>query len=227
MPLVNRNGIICYVQEGLPEEPEKLLNVNCHFVQCEVPVNDMAAKEWLTGHGFYFAERWLEVSVLMRILPQYNRKKRFDICDCEKEAVEVLRRIYQEAYTEDRRFHLSMNYDQVLANRIIDQYIQVALAEDMIEILCRYKGESIGCAFLKETEKGFCIYLAGVRPKYQGTGAAVELYRAAADYCNAHGCIQLSGRISSSNTGVMNLYGMMNASFFNPKDLYILDKGEC
>ena len=226
MPVVNRNGVICLVQESFPEDPEKLLTADCRFVQCEVLVNDTAAKRWLIGHDFYFAERWLDVSVSMRTLPVDTRRKRYDIC-FGKESTAVLRQIYTEAYTEDRRFHLSHDYDQALANRVIEQYIQDALDQNMVLILCQYKGESIGSLFLQKSEKGFCVFLAGVRPRYQGTGAAVELYRAAADYCEAHGGAQLTGRISSANTGVMNLYGMLNASFFNPRDLYILDKGGC
>ncbi len=225
MQIVNRNGILCLVQDGLPDDPDKLLTVDCRFIQCEVTVNDITAKKWLTGHGFYFVERWLEASVSMRTLPQDSRKNRYDICAGEED-IGVLRRIYREAYTEDRRFHLRQDYDQALADQVIEQYIQDAHDQGMVLLLCRYKGESIGSLFLQETEKGFFIYLAGVRPRYQGTGAAVELYRASADYCKEHGGLQLTGRISAANTGVMNLYGMLNASFFNPRDLYILDKGD-
>ncbi len=225
MPIVNRNNIICYVQNGFIEEPEKLLQIDCRFVQCEVAANEIHAKKWLTENGFYFVERWLDVSVPMRTLPVRAFRKRYET-ELGHENFSVLKRIYEEAFTEDRRFHLRMEYDQSLANQILKQYISDAIEQDMPLIICKYKGESIGCAFLQKTEKGYFVFLAGVRSAYQGTGAAVELYRAVADFCKEEGGSMLTGRIAASNTGVMNLYGMLNASYYNPRDLYILDRGE-
>lgn len=186
---------------------------------------DNRAKRWLEGHGFYFAERWLNVAVLTRTLPEDGGKKRFEI-QCGAQGHDILRRIFTEAFTVDRRFHLKQVYDQELANRIIESYILDAIERNMLLLVCRYKGKSIGALFLEEREDGFFVYLAGVIPRYQGTGAAVELYRAAAGYCLEHGGGRMTGRVSSANTAVMNLYGMLKASYSAPSDLYIYDKGE-
>ena len=89
---------------------------------------------------------------------------------------------------------------------------------------CAYKGEVIGSALLQPVSDGYFIFLAGVLPKYQGTGAAVELYRACADYALEKNSRILHGRISAANTGVMNLYANLNANFYNPEYLFVKER---
>ena len=65
------------------------------------------------------------------------------------------------------------------------------------------------------------IHLAAVKQKYRLTGAALSLYANAAEECKKQKKFFLDGRISSTNTAVMNLYASLGAVFFDPMDIFL------
>ena len=226
----DRNGISCDYYEGLPKNLEQINSSQAHFILCMVAPSDISSVHWLQAHCFYLTDLRLECRIKMRELPDKPKRNRFEIKVIEDRKFfdkDELCMIYHEAFVSDRRFHLKEQYDQVLANRIIDSYIKEATDLKFPLVQCLYKEQIIGCAFMQPVQDGFYIYLAGVLPKYQGSGAAVALYRACVDYSLEHEARIIHGRISASNTGVMNLYANLNANFYNPKYLYIYERREC
>ena len=221
--LVDRNGIKCAVWDSFPDAPEELLGAQADFVQCWLEPWQAEAKEWLEGRGFYFSDRFLDCRILLRNLPEKPARARFLICEGDS-PMEELQKIYHAVFTRDRRMHLGRGYEQELADTVIDSYIHEAMTGQMKLLRCCYKEKLVGCAFLQETDGTMEIYLAGVLPEYQKTGAAVELYRACADFAAAASKRLLTGRISAGNTDVMNLYASLGANFYHPRDCYVRDQ---
>ena len=215
-------GVVCAVWESLPEQREELLSCRADFLECWLEPGQTEEKFWLEEQGFYFLERFLDCRILLHKLPEKPKRMRFETGVGAAE-VEELQQVYHTAFTRDRRMHLGRGYEQNLANRLIDYYIGVAQAEGMPLLQCRYQGQLAGCAFLREYDSAYEVYLAGVLPEYQKTGAAVELYRACADFSVEAGKRLLTGRISAANTDVMNLYARLEANFYHPRDLYVKD----
>lgn len=221
------NGIACLCCDGIPENQTEWLEQDVDFVQCAIKPSDTQAAEWLAEHGFFFADRKLDVRVKVQRIKE-PAKYRFQVgCEsgpCDAAQRKKINEIFCEAFTHDRRFHLKRHYDKQLAARILGAYCGLAENSAMERIVCRYKGEMIGCMYLKKTEEGYFVYLAAVQPAYQGTGAAVELYQEAVSFCKRRNGMILSGNISSSNTGVMNIYAQLGGTFHRETDIYLYEK---
>ena len=218
-------GVSCAVWEAFPENLDELLSSRADFLECWLEPGQTEEKLRLEEHGFYFLDRFLDCRIMLRNLPEKPKRTRFDVGEGNA-SLEELRTVYHEAFTQDRRMHLGRNYEQDLANRLIDRYIEEAQTGGMVLLQCRYKSQLAGCAFLKETDTAYEIYLAGVLPKFQKTGAAVELYRVCADFAAEANKRLLTGRISAANTDVMNLYALLGANFYHPRDVYVRDQRE-
>lgn len=201
------------------------------YFMTEIPCDDTLSAEALTQNGFYFADRYLDARIKLKNERISEFKRRFDIDilepwnyendhELENNCIDVFR----EAFTVDRRFFLGRHYCKDSADIIIKEYVKNAIYNGMPQILVSNNGQIAGSLFLKEIDNGYFIYLAGVRQRYKGTGAALEMYKFAKNYCINREAGVLSGRISASNTAVMNIYVSMGAMFYNPRDLYILEK---
>lgn len=228
MRIESWNGIKCLCCDELPEQQNEFVNQNVDFVQCSIAPSDTKAAEWLLNHGFFFADRKVDVRVRINNIPVKQYKRRFQTkCEPQSSDEGQKKKIFEilcKAFTHDRRFHLRQHYDCKLASRIISAYHQHAEESEMKKILCRFKEEIIGALYLQQTKDGFFVYLAAVLPEYQGTGAAVELYQEAVVYCKQQNGMILSGCISSANTGVMNIYGQFGGTFHHETDIYMLEK---
>jgi len=227
MQIESWNDITCLCYDGIPEDQDEWAGQDVDFVQCSIRPSETQAAEWLSDHGFFFADRRLDVRVKVQRTKEQTRY-RFQVgrepLPCDAAQRKKINEILCEAFTHDRRFHLRRHYDGQLAARILEAYHKFAEDNGMERIICRYKDEMIGCMYLQKTEEGYFVYLAAVLPAYQGTGAAVELYQEAVSFCKRQKGMILSGRISSSNTGVMNLYAQLGGTFHRETDIYLYEK---
>lgn len=227
MQIESWNGITCLCCDEIPENRTEWLEQDVDFVQCSIKPSDTQAAEWLSAHGFFFADRKLDVRVKVQRAKE-RAKYRFQV-GYESQPYDAAQRekineILCEAFTHDRRFHLRQHYDKQLAGEILEAYCGFAENSGMERIVCRYRDEMIGCMYLKKTKEGYFVYLAAVHPAYQGTGAAVELYQEAVSFCKRRNGMVLSGNISSSNTGVMNIYAQLGGTFYRETDIYLYEK---
>ncbi|MDD6268059.1 MAG: GNAT family N-acetyltransferase [Clostridium sp.] len=176
--------------------------------------NQLAMRE----DGFFLADRMLCTTInLRRSKIDYEKLVRLEVKQTS-EYREEFRAIAHKSFPVDRRFHISVEYNEELANTIIDQWID-GLDEWLV---CMYKNLPVGFLALKEQdEKNIEIYLAAVDEKYRLTGAAISLYAKAAQMCKEKGYMNLLGWISTVNTPVMNLYSGLGAAFSKPMDIFL------
>lgn len=168
--------------------------------------------------GFFLADRMLCTTInLRRSKIDYEKLIRLEVKQTS-EYREEFRAIAHKSFPVDRRFHISVEYNEELANAVIDQWID-GLDEWLV---CMYKDLPVGFLALKEQdEKNIEIYLAAVDEKYRLTGAAISLYARAVQFCKEEGYMNLFGWISTVNTPVMNLYSGLGATFSKPMDIFL------
>lgn len=186
----------------------------------ELSCYDTISAEKLSSQGFFLADRLLNVRIVLKQFTKTMSKKRFrtEVGNMDEN---IIYNIAIEAFTTDRRFHLHRHYDQGSANKVIQLYVTDSLEKHDTCIYCHYKDKAIGFLLIRTIETGGFIKLAAVLPKYQGTGAALELYEAAVLYSQTQGWRNLSGKISAANTAVMNIYALFGATFYEAVDLYL------
>ena len=221
--LVNRNGIILNIFEGVPENRQEIFSFNSDFIVCRVNPFDSDGADWLRKQGFFFADRQLDCRVSLKTLPESHVRQRFQI-QINSMDYRNAQEIYRAAFVHDRRFHLRPAYDNMLADCVIEGYVAEAVHSNMTLLSCYAKEQALGCAYLQAFDKELFVYLAAILPHYQGTGASVELYRACANYARKIGKRTLTGRVSASNTAVINLYATLRANFSHSVDVYILER---
>lgn len=168
--------------------------------------------------GFFLADRTLDVSInLFENDLNYDQMIRLNTSLLSGGREEELLEIAKECFPTDRRFNLSYEPDPVIAEMVLSGWI------DELEgyYICEIKGNLVGFLALVDNNESRFIKLAAVTKKYRPTGAGISLYASAARDCKQEGIKFLKGRISSINTGVMNLYAYLGGVFSNPLDVYI------
>ena len=171
----------------------------------------------LLQRGFHFVDRTLDVSInLLRSKQDYSALVRTEPILTGQRRSEVCR-IAQQSFPTDRRFHLSVAPNQQLAGIVIARWV------DWLDdwYLIEHNGEATGFLALTGDAQQKFVHLAAVLEKFRASGAAMSLYAAAARDCKAGGARFLNGRVSSSNTAVMNLYAFLGGSFSNPMNVYL------
>lgn len=204
----------------------RLLNIECtqpyewdargatHIRVC-MPVDAGHRREMLC-RGFTYVDRMLDVSVnLARSKLDFAALVRMEPVITSERRDEVYK-IARQSFPTDSRFHLNCAPNQEVADVVLRGWVD-ALSE---YYLCEHRGEAIGfLALTGEGEQRF-VHLAAVLERYRTSGAALSLYAAAAQNCKTAGVRVLTGRISTSNPAVMNLYAFLGGSFSNPTDIY-------
>ncbi len=172
--------------------------------------------------GYVLVDRTLEVKVpLTRNKTDFEKMVRLDIertVGCREE----IAKIAMESFKEDNRFQILNQKD--LYGKILDQWLK-KMKEAFV---CIYKGEIVGFAEITEedTDTPF-IHLAATDEKYRLTGAGMSLYAYCADYYKKEGKRALTGRISSRNVAVMNLYTSLGGQFSKPWDIFAKRVSTC
>jgi ribosomal protein S18 acetylase RimI-like enzyme len=194
-----------------------------NFKRAVVAYDDTETILQLIKQGYYHVDRTLDVVVHLKKGLISLPRRRYEVQSVPFDA-SLVKKISYEAFTKDRRFHLTMKYNNEYARQWIDQYIDESVCHQDTLLVCFYKTQPIGFGVLREcADRVLSMHLAAVLPKYQGAGAAIELYYSALEYCRNNDASVLKGRISSANTAVMNLYILLGGNFTNPLDVYMLE----
>ena len=187
------------------------------YYRVELPNNPNNITE-MSKKGYVFADRTLGVTInLKKSDMDYQKLIRFDIRRTEDNREEVLN-IALNSFPSDRRFHICPVPDNTVAELIIRRWVN-----ELSEIyVCIHKEEVVGFLDLESFgEKDCFIHLAAVQERYRAAGAAVSLYAYAILAAKEKGFEKIHGRISSSNTAVMNLYARLGGAFASPIEVFV------
>lgn len=200
------------------DRPEKWDICDATHVRVSLP-SDIDSMLYMQRNGYQFVDRMLDVTInLKRLTVDLQKSIRIEpvlVSDCREEIISLA----QRSFVRDRRFHVEVDYNQQVANQIIEGWV-----EEIPEFyVCIYKENVIGFLALKETEDGksAAIHLAAVDERYRTSGAAMSLYAKALQVGMDKGYQNITGYISSYNTAVMNLYAYLGGAFSNPQDIYV------
>lgn len=196
-------------------------SLNADLIRVEIPSNSDDIV-FLQKRGFFFADRTIGVSIsLNKINVDLDRCIRVETILESSLSVQVKEKILKiavDSFLYDRRFNLRLKCSKDISNKVISEYIK----EIDHCFLAYYKGEIIGFLYLKEIdEECYFVELAAVAQKYRITGAALSLYASAVKWGKENRVKVISGRVSTQNSAVMNLYNFFGGTYFDPHDVFI------
>ena len=168
--------------------------------------------------GYFLADRTLSASInLTRNNIDYGKLVRHPVVLSSDRNNEIFE-IAKQSFPTDRRFNISPTPNPAIANAVLAEWVN----ELKGVYICEIKGKAVGfLALTREDDANCFVHLAAVLKRYRVTGAGVSLYATVARDCKASGVKFLNGRISSTNTSVMNLYSQLGATFSDPLDVYL------
>ena len=203
------------------QHPDEVPEITDGLVRVELPsaaINGVAMKV----RGYSFGDRTLGVAINLRKLPEdLDRMIRFEVRQARAEDMETILEIALNSFPTDRRFHVKPEPDQKTANEIIRDWV-----ERLTDVyVCIHKETVVGFLDLESVgEQDQFIHLAAVTERYRAAGAALSLYASAVKTARENGKARLLGRISSTNTAVMNLYARLGGAFSDPIDVFLKDE---
>lgn len=174
--------------------------------------NDLA--EFLREKNFVFIERTIQATIHLKSSADFKK-----FCRLPLEVSELNERISEiakKSFSQDVRFFDSV--PPVMNEKLLENF----LSEMKTCYVCRVKNEIAGFIEVTESEENSeCIIrLAAVDEKFRLSGAALSLYAGAADLWREKNFRKITGRISSKNIPVLNLYSTLGANFSRPHDIY-------
>ena len=198
------------------DSPEEIVENTADIARVELPAKPQFIEK-MSNKGFSFVDRTLGVVInLKRTDIDYKKLVRFDV-HRGIPGNDVLD-IALNSFPTDRRFHVRHDLDQTTADVIIRDWVS-KLNEVYV---CTHKDQVVGFLDLEPVgDDGKFIHLAAVKEQYRAAGAAVSLYAFAILSAIESGANKVYGRISSTNTAVMNLYTHLGGSFSDPIDVYV------
>lgn len=174
--------------------------------------NDLA--DFLRRKNFVFVERTIQATIPLKSSADFKK-----FCRLPLEVSELNERIFEiakKSFVQDVRFFISV--PPVFDEKILENF----LSEMKTCYVCRVKNEIAGFIEVVESEEKSegIIRLAAVDEKFRLSGAALSLYAGAADLWREKNFRKLTGRISTKNIPVVNLYSSLGANFSRPQDIY-------
>lgn len=172
----------------------------------------------LLADGFFFADRLMDVRVGLQGKTVDFAKHARMTPELTGACKDEMKAIAHESFPTDRRFHVSRAYDQALANRILDRWI-----DDVKEAyVCRHKGEVAGFLALDETDgNNPVVRLAAVAERFRPAGVALSMYAYVMETCKQKGFKSVRGQVSTTNTAALNLFFFLGAKAEQVRDIYI------
>lgn len=138
---------------------------------------------------------------------------------------EELYELAKKTFVRDRRFHLDIKWDQVLANKVLKGYLNRFSHDDTMLFKCFHNGKTVGFTVVKKLDETLCENVLGaVDPLYQNRGVAIGLYSYMLKELKRKGYKKLYGRISTTNMASINLHIALGAKYSMPEDEYIFRK---
>lgn len=203
------------------DKPDSWTYGDATHVRIQLPAEEDNLRE-MRSRDFLYGDRTIGVSIGLKN-PSIDATcfSRFHLTKTDEYREEIVR-IAQESFRGDTRFYFTPDFEQCLANFVIQEWVN----EIEEFIVCLHGNTVMGFIGLeKESEKSSFIKLAAVDKRYRLSGAAVALYTKAICLCKEEGLAKLNGRISSKNMPVMNLYASFGARFNAPIDVYLKEVG--
>lgn len=206
------------------DKPSELANLNTSgFIRVEM----RAGREHLAQmaeQGYSYTDRTIGVTInLKRATLDYEKQVRFPMRKAVLEDMVEILRIAQSSFPSDSRFHVRPNVDQHVADIILKSWVE-KLSECYV---CLNKERIIGFIDLEEiSEVETFVHLAAVEERYRVSGAALSMYAYAVHTAKMSGYQKISGRISSANTAVMNLYAYLGGTFGEPLDVFVKEENK-
>ena len=202
------------------EKPDELPEISTGFVRVEIPSvagNDFRMK----ARGYTFGDRTLGVAInLKRIEMDLDKMIRFEVRKAREEDMEAVMKIALASFPTDRRFHVKPEPDQNVADEILRDWV----GQLNNIYVCTHKNVVVGFLDLETVgEQDSFIHLAAVTERYRAAGAALSMYAFAIKAAMEAGKSRVLGRISSTNTAVMNLYARLGGVFSDPVDVFLRD----
>lgn len=198
---------------------------------------NMKTRQELRQKGYRLLERTIDVQLMPNgYKPPVKRRFMIDKHEGVSNIDEMIS-ICEEVFPDDYRFHRTeVAPDPEATSNMKSFIVRLAKKEGTISLFANHRDALI--AFLILTPENSDLYestvaekpglsdfmrisLAAVKPRYQGTGLAQELYGRALEVAQELGINKVIGRISSINTDVMNLYAYLGGKFTNPVDIYV------
>ena len=200
--------------------PEEVPEVQEGFARAELPSAPKTILD-MCKRGYVFGDRTLGVAIsLKRIDLDLDRMIRFEVRKAREEEMEIVLQIALDSFPTDRRFHVKPEPDQTVADEVIRDWVS-RLTNVYV---CVHKDTVVGFLDLEPAgEQDWFIHLAAVTERYRAAGAALALYAYALKAAQEAGKARVLGRISSSNTAVMNLYARLGGVFSDPIDVFLKD----
>lgn len=203
-----------YILAESPDEVRDDINRN---VRAELPSN-VNFTSVMSERGYILGDRTIGVTInISKIDSGIEKLIRFDIEEGDSEKDKILD-IAVQAFGYDRRFNIKYLPDKVLSEAILRTWV-----DNLNNVfICRYKGDVLGFIDIEEVDdKTADIHLAAIDQSVKLPGVAMSLYAFAVKKAIEMGKRRLTGRISSRNMAVMNIYSGLGAVFSEPKDIYI------
>lgn len=198
-----------------PDEISLDSSANCCRIEMPCSIeNEIKMQE----NRYILADRTLKVSVNLSKLDNFLLKQvRLPVVkssDFNKDIEEIA----FDSFKSDRRFHFLPRCNQDIANLVIKDWVD-SLDSSFV---CSFKDQIVGFLNLKNiSEKEAEIYLAAVKEKYRLAGSALALYTTALFYAKNNGMNIVTGRISTANLPVLNLYSSFGAKFSEAHDIFL------
>lgn len=172
--------------------------------------------------NYIWVDRMLLASInLKRDKLDYKKMVRLDVRKIDneiKDYISEIKKIAYKSFPTDRRFHITENYNNDIAQQLIDCYID----KIQVWLICFFKDLPIGfIGLIEKNADEIEIYLAAIDERYRSLGAANSLYAYACAYSKEKKYKKIYGYISTVNMSVMNLYSFLGATFSHPEDVYI------
>ena len=199
------------------DTPDEIVGDENQNVRADLPVAADYASA-MAERGYILGDRTIGVTInLTRVNSDIDKLIRFDIEDGTAEKDRILD-IAVQAFDYDRRFNIRPIPDRKIRESVLAEWVD-KLSNVYI---CRYKSEVLGFIDIEEVDEKTCdIHLAAIDQSTRLPGVAMSLYAFAVQKSIDMGKRRLTGRISSRNMAVLNVYASLGAVFSEPRDIYL------
>ena len=223
---IHKRTINIEKKDAIPETDE--LNPQADYIICRADPLDSACENRLRGMGFRFLDRMLYFEIDLRTFSETSSELLSGInFICDDRFGEDVHELAHAAYTTDRRFHLEPEFNQTLANEVIDMYIEDFKNRGMKLYKATHEKELLGFTVVDEKidsgGSSFENVLGATKPGIKGKMVAAPLYSAMLSG-EREKFRKYVGRVSSSNVSSINLHFQLGGHIAKTYDEYIYEK---
>lgn len=215
------------VNEDMMRFPESLrswLEANdVALCSSSIAASDSFWRLWLAEAGFRFIDSTLQVS-LGPLSKVHLPKLRLELRPAEPDDHPAIEAIAARSFAHGR-YHADPMFPRELANLRYRKWMQAALSgekpQDRVFVLGK-PGQVLGFYHVALDGDLSDLRLAAVAPDLKQTGVGIDLYAGVLETLRKMGIRRVISRISSANTGVMNLYALLGFRFSHGELIYHL-----